>query len=720
LSVLAIVSAADLANVRNWADFGKLLNRQKAALGVSLADIQRRARRLQLPRDLPPATVSPVMNGRRPAREVLDCLLRVFEVAPGDHAAWERTWQRLAATPPAGPIPRFDEVSPRQLGIHAAITAEDSRGDLPQYVGRDFDDDLREHISAKIDRGCFVLLVGRSSSGKTRSLYEAVHAVAPNWPVVQPADTAEIVELLGGERQKIIVWLDEMERFFDADPRLTKENVIRLLHFPAIVVATLWPEHYLGRRTPRGPRAPAEFDDDRRLLDLAEVVRVPDVLSAPEQTRAEVAAQTDSRIRLALDVTDTGLIQALAAGPDLLNRWDLAPDPYAKAVISFAADARRLGRLSPVPADAFASAVGGYLTPSQRVNRPPRWLAGALAFGVEEVHGAVSALAPVDDGEVGLLAGYVVADYVAQHIRRADCPPRSAWETLIVATEDAEELRRLAAAASARMRYCHAEQALRRLFELHGEGAAELADLLFRSGRDREAADLLRRHLAEAASDQAAADRLDDITALAARIGELRAASAAGDSAAGRRLAELFADGGTADDLRAKADRGSLLSEEDLAALLAERGCVDELSERADRGKQPAADSLAELLATHGRVDVLRRRAGHGDQAAARQLEKLLASDPAVDGAAVQAQLVHLRRRMGSGDEAAARQLTTLLFDLRNETELRREVDAGTAGAAERLVALLNADETVDRTVVDRLRAYGLTANGRYCTPREA
>lgn len=720
LSDLTVVSAADLAAAQNWTEFGRLLSRLKAAEGMSLTDIQRRAKQLNLRRGLPQATVSQAMNGRRPSKDVLSCLLKVLDVPQADHAAWQEAWLRLAAAPPAGPLPRFDEMSPRQLGIHAAITTKDSSGELPEYVSRDFDDDLREHVSAGIDRGCFVLLVGRSSSGKTRSLYEAVRVVAPNWPIVQPAGTAEIVELLDGTRQKIIVWLDEMYRFFGADPRLTKEHVIRLLQFPAIVVATLWPDDYLKRKTPRGPGAPAELENDRRLLDLAEVVSVPDVLSSEEQAKAGSVAETDTRIRAALDVNDAGLTQVLAAGPDLLHRWQQAPDPYARAIISFAADARRLGVLSPIAETAFESAIGGYLTSPQRVHRPPRWLADALAFGGQELHGAVSALTPVDDGQAGLLAGYVVADYVAQHIRRVDCPPRSAWETLISTAEDAEDLRRLATAANARMRYCHEEQALRRLLDLHGEGAAELAGVLFRSGREQEATGLLRARLAEVPGDRSAAGRLDHITALAPRIQELRAASATGDSEAGRRLAEIFADGGEADALRVRADAGSLLAEEDLAALLADRGAVGELRERADRGKQPAADALAELLATHGQVETLQQRADAGDQAASRQLAKLLASGTTGDGAAVQAQLAHLRHRIGSGDEAAARQLTALLFDLRKEADLRCEVDAGTFQAAERLVALLNADETVDRAYVDHLCAHGLDAGGALCAPREA
>ncbi|MEU0555430.1 hypothetical protein [Dactylosporangium sp. NPDC006015] len=721
LSDLTIVSAADLSTARDWADFGRLLSRLKLDRGLSFIQIQKRAEALSLQRSLPPATVNPIMKGmRRPAKESLECLLEVFDVRPAERTAWLSAWQRLAETLSATSLPRFDEVSPRQLGVHAAIAAGDSSGELPVYVQRDFDDHLRSHLSEQIDQGRFVLLVGRSSSGKTRSLYEAVRVVAPNWPIVQPSGTAEIIDLLHGTRQRIIVWLDEMQRFLGADPRLTKEHVIRLLQFPALVVATLWSDDYLMRRSPGGSGVPADLQNDRRLLDLAEVVSVSAELSSEERAAAVQAARTDPRIRLALAVQDAGLTQVLAAGPDLLRRWEHAPDPYAKAVISFAADARRLGVLSPITEATFESAIGGYLTSSQRVNRPPRWLTDALAFSQQEVHGAVAALATRDDGRTGRLTGYVVADYVAQHIRRAQCPPAGAWEALVTGVEDAEDLRRLAFAATARMRYRHEEQALRRLLELHGEGVVELAGVLLRSGRVQEALDLLRQHLDATPDDRVAAARHAHIATLARRVGELRTAAEAGDAEAGRRLAELCADGGVADALRARADAGSLLAEEDLAALLADRGAVDELRSRADSGKQPAADALAELLASHGRRDLLQQRAERGDQAAARQLMKLRDSTTAADGAAVQAQIAHLRRGIIGGDDAAARQLTTLLFDLRNEAELRREVDAGTLQAAERLVALLNADENVDRSFVDRLRTHGLEADGAPCVPGEA
>ncbi|PWG07334.1 hypothetical protein DF268_43685 [Streptomyces sp. V2] len=56
--------------------------------------------------------------------------------------------------------------------MHAAIQLSGSSGDLPGYIPRDLDERLR----AALDGGGVVLLVGRSSVGKTRTLYEALLA----------------------------------------------------------------------------------------------------------------------------------------------------------------------------------------------------------------------------------------------------------------------------------------------------------------------------------------------------------------------------------------------------------------------------------------------------------------------------------------------------------------------------------------------------------------
>jgi hypothetical protein len=199
----------------------------------------------------------------------------------------------------------------------------------------------------------------------------------------------------------------------------------------------------------------------------------------------------------------------------------------------------------------------------------------------------VSALTPVDDGQTGLLAGYVVADYVAQHIRRTDCPPRSAWETLIFAVEEAEDLRRIAALA-------------RRIEEMRATSASS----------DSETG----RRLAEMFVDGGEADAL-------------RIKADAGSLLAEEDLAALLADRGAVDELRERADQDRQPAVDALAELLAAHGRTDALQQRADAGDQAASRQLAKLLASKTTEDGaavqaqladLRRRISAGDEVAAR------------------------------------------------------------------------------------------------------
>ena len=82
---------------------------------------------------------------------------------------------------------RVDMAIPRELGIHSAIPMVGSDDDLPTYVEREFDFQLRTALATNLpDRGSFVVMVGGSSTGKTRSLYEAIYQLnkeASGWRV---------------------------------------------------------------------------------------------------------------------------------------------------------------------------------------------------------------------------------------------------------------------------------------------------------------------------------------------------------------------------------------------------------------------------------------------------------------------------------------------------------------------------------------------------------
>lgn len=610
----------------------------------------------------------------------------------------------LTSEPDAG---RFEAAKPRDLGIHSAITTSDTDDELPTYVRRHFDFKLRTLLSNDLpNRGCFVVLIGGSSTGKTRSLYEAVDELMRHWWLVQPADTQELLDLKNSPPRQTIFWLDELQRYLGSHPPLTSECVLAFIRNGNIVVGTLWPDQYNAYTAGGG-------DDISRLLKIADPVSVPDRLTEDELLEAGRVATADSRIKTALSVNDAGLTQVLAGGPRLVMRWEQPPNPYTGAMITAAADAHRLGVQSPLAQKTLAEAMLGYLSPADRVEPQETWLREALQHAKKRLYGDVSALVPADDGRTGRLVGYTVADYLAQHLRRhrrTAQVPDSAWRALITRAENPADLRRIANSATARLRHCYAELALERLareFNL-GAAATELADLMAGQDRFERAVEILNQHLAANPRDRFTVRHLARIHELWQRVEDIRPAAEAGDPAARERIMEIRMDGGVCDDLRARADTGDVLAAERLVERLVDRGCRRELTERADRGDEVAAEALADLYAAWGEVALLQARADAGDRAAELRLSKIDMTDP--DSAT--AEVAQLRAGADAGRSDDARQLCARLFELRAEQELWLEMQAGTLGAADRLIALYTAEESVPPERVVSLRTLGLDANG--------
>lgn len=605
---------------------------------------------------------------------------------------------------------RVDTAAPRDLGIHSAIPGSDGDDDLPTYVERDFDFKLRAALATNLpDRGSFVILVGGSSTGKTRSLYEAVYELVPDWSLEQPAEASDLLELKNAPPSATVFWLDELQQYLGGSPALTSECVRVLVRSGNLVVGTLWPDQYA--KWTSGP------EDARSLMKIAFPISVPDSLTEPELEQAKEIAEYDSRIRSALQIRDAGLTQALAGGPSLVMCWEQPATPYAGAIITAAADAHRLGVQSPLSGELLARAMFGYLKASHRVRPAEQWLSQALPHATQRLYGDVSALSPVDDGRAGTLAGYTVADYLAQHLRRKrrTAPvPQSAWLALGEHLRCPEDLRRLAGSALARLRYYYAEPVLARLvYEFDdGRAAAELADLLIRQNRFDAALDVLGRRLEADPQDRLIIRKMSHAQELWRRVGDIRSAPDLGAAARRNLIAEVLADGGVCDELRGQADSGDRRAAERLVERLAERGCLRELGDRADRGDSFAAEALADVLMAWGETDVLRARAEAGDSAAEFRLSKAHRDSARRPGAAYE--IATLRAAVDDGRPEAAMQLCTLLFELRDEPNLRAELEAGTTGAAERLIALYTAEE---RRELAQIRAFGLDADGEPINP---
>ncbi|MFI5911042.1 helix-turn-helix domain-containing protein [Dactylosporangium sp. NPDC051541] len=721
MSPLTPESMFDPARARTRAELGAALNALRDTRGLSLTEIERRTRDRPLP--LKKTTMSAALNGRTLiSARILLALLVVCDVPEPSHRPWLDARQRIGAAERRiaarrSTLDRFDAALPRALGIHSAIV-DRAADDLPTYVERDFDFLLRAALATdSTNRGRFVVLVGGSSTGKTRSLYEAVLEVAPNWWLVLPGKTEELLQFRHEPPSRTVFWLDELQLYLGSRPHLSTDCIRGLLSKPNIVVGTLWPDQYDARST-LGVRDTDEAADVRRLLQIATIIDVPDAFTQAELHDADHKATRDNRIRIALDTTDAGVTQVLAGGPALVRAWVNAPNVYAKAMITVAADAHRLGVQSPLNEDTLAAAMFGYLPGQYRVAAQDVWLGQARPHATRPLRGDVAPLRRMDDGRPGTFAGYIVADYLAQHLgrhRRTERVPHEAWHALVTQLKRPADLRRLADSATARLRFVYAETALERLANDFYDGAAatELAQLLIRQDRFESGIRILRWRLQTDPRDRTAGWHLIRAQELWDQVERLRPAAAA-DPAVRQRLDDILADGGVLDGLRQRAATGDMPAGEDLVDRLVHLGRLRELEERANHGQTYAAEALADLYLARGDLDRLEARVRAGDQAANLRLSKAHAGDVHPVGDA--SQLAALRTAAGT-DPEAARQLCALLFALRDVAGLQAELEAGTLGAADRLLALYTADELKTPAQVAYLRAFGLSADGTPLPP---
>lgn len=302
----ALASALQrLRGSRSYADLDKAINPNRGREG---------------PRLLPPSTLNNVLGGKSaPTRQTITRFLTACGLDGDAQAPWMAAWERVTTAHlrrPVGAV-RVREARPRLLGVHASKQVDGAEGELPTYVPRDFDPELRAAINAAAEHGGLVLLVGGYSVGKTRTMFEAVRTELPEWWLIHPdaADIEPFRALADAPFPRTVVWLDELHSYLDNAGGLTVGLARRLVAAGNVLLATLTPHEYAGRTPARMPGRPDLHANDRELLDLANVIDIPEYFSTAERRRAETLAG-DPCIRIALDTPDAGFTQVLTAGTE--------------------------------------------------------------------------------------------------------------------------------------------------------------------------------------------------------------------------------------------------------------------------------------------------------------------------------------------------------------------------------------------------------------------
>ncbi|WP_127931688.1 hypothetical protein [Nonomuraea polychroma] len=660
----------------------------------SYSELNRAAR----PYRLASSTLTDMFGKGRPSEETLEVFLRACGLSREDREAWRQARERALSTKPElDGVVRVAQADPRRLGVHAPIDAPGATEDLPVYVRRDVDDGprgVRDLVRRAAQRGGLVVLVGGSSVGKTRCAYEALRALLPQWWLLQPPDARKIEQATVSGSERLVVWLDELQRYLDSSNPLTAATVRTLLDRRTVMIATLWPDRYNAYTSLPQVGHPEASANARELLGLAEVVHIDAQLSQAERERAHATATAgDARIKLGLEFGDYGLFQVIAAAPQLVDRWRGA-DAYAAAVLTAAVDATRLGVRSPLNAELLREAAPGYCDARQRGAAPANWFEASLAYLTQELHGAAAALAPsAPPAAMGSPAGYEVADYLQQRIealRYRAVIPATTWRALVTRLTDSDDQIRIIEAAVDRLLFDYALQLWRRgCHALPSYTANTLIEVLMAQERENDLHAIAARdpYTAMLLADKLVGQgRVDDALAVLSPHADAESGTSADHQYAAEKFVHLLGENGREDVLRIRADAGDRFAADKLARLLAAQGREDALRSRADESDPYAADRLADLLVRRGHLEeaiALLRPHTHYPFAAGH-LAKLLdmwgQEEKAVE---------LLTAHADAGITFIAQQLAGLLFMRGREEELRARADGGDKAARARMAMFL-------------------------------
>ncbi|MEV4315670.1 hypothetical protein [Actinocrispum sp. NPDC049592] len=385
-------------------------------------------------------------------------------------------------------VPVRELTDPFVLEVHRPVVLDGQQPDLPLlpvYVPRAHDIELRRAVEgAARGHSAMVVLVGGSSTGKTRACWEAIQTLPDDWRLWHPFDPTRIEAALAGLPRvgpRTVVWLNELQFYLHSPGSDAGERVATALRTlltdpargPVLVLGTLWPQHW-DTFTRGGPADEADRHAHVRAVLAGTDIAVPGCFTGAALPGLRRAAATDSRLARAAAEADSGQItQYLAGVPELLSRYHNAPAP-ARALICAAIDAYRLGAGPALSPALLAAAAPGYLTDVEWDQTGEAWLDQALAYVTAPCKGVRGPLTRVrrDREQVR----YQLSDYLEQTGRRdrADVlPPDTFWEA-VAAWADPSTLGTLALEAQARGLWRHAAL----LYQRAPTGAVPLIALL--------------------------------------------------------------------------------------------------------------------------------------------------------------------------------------------------------------------------------------------------
>lgn len=469
-----------------------------------------------------PDTAADIVQAIKPDRA-----LQLEARGLAEEAANERS---VTAGPLGVPIAEALGRDATSYEVHPSITTKQVPStDLTPYLGRPHDDQLAEIVASAADgRSRIAVLVGGSSSGKTRACWEALRHLGSPWRVWHPLTATELLEglrLVAGRPTPIthtVIWLNELQRYLLDPDRPTRTRTAAALRkvlseptaAPILILGSVWEERW-------GTLQTADHDQSRELLREA-FIRVPEDIGA-SRPAAQRMARHDERWQLALEQQPDRPIQFLAGAAYLLERYEQAT-PAGRAVLDAVADARRIGAPSRLRLSFIEKAAHDYLSDVEWRNLPrdgrATWVRDiihhterGLALGMRGVDGPLREPRTAD-GQVGADDPlYELADYLEQYLRdnRSTIQPKDSVWAAAKMTTDPDRLGVMALRARVRGRF-RVARALYEAAARAGDSKAwlEVARLFERAGDRKRAEQAYQR---ERAGDTASTVQPNEVAA---------------------------------------------------------------------------------------------------------------------------------------------------------------------------------------------------------------
>ncbi len=615
-------------------------------------------------------------------------------------------------------LPRVRELANRRdlLGIHAATPLQadhdaDLLPDLPIYVHREKDADLRMVLTRMSRMSGLVLIVGPSPSGKSRSAAFVVQQELSDWRMLVLPGAEDLAELVDSQADlsRTVIWLDNIHNLLESGgERIQSGRTIgRLLRRlispgagPVVAIGTIWPDKYRLYTSQPHTDAADLYADARDVMGIAYIIDLDDAFTETEWARAQQAADQDPRLADALR-HGRSVPATLANADYLVRRWRIG-DPYERAVLSAAVDAHRHGHSQPIPATLLEALATEYLPDEERSKASPEmWFKVAVEGACQRDRGT----APLElrASAVGSVDGYVASSILLSHTIDVDLALQERTWKVLAERADRAACRGVSRAANEAGLATVAELAARRGDELGNAFCSfDLGVLLEGRGELAEAERFYGR--AVAAGHVEAAFSLANLLTGRGEVERAeqfyRQAALGGHGAAAFSLANSLAERGEvaeAEQLYRKAlDAGVVGAAVGLATLLGARGEVAEAEQfyrqAADAGDFVALNSLASLLAGRGELAEAERCYQQAAEAGIAKAAFNLASLLAGRGEVGPAEQYYQQAALG-GHGLAAFNLASLLAGRGELAEAERyyqqAAEAGIAEAAFNLAIFL-------------------------------